>query len=154
MTMKATAILAMAALMLSACKSDDAPRGPRRTEAALQLLKIGNNAKRVYLETGKYPAGEATLTPPEPCCGPGYNQCPAVPALFAAPSVWAALDFRIDKPSLFRYAYSASADGQSFVAKAVGDLDCDGVVITYDLAGSSASGSPTLVLTEPAPNTD
>jgi hypothetical protein len=68
--------------------------------------------------------------------------------------VWAALDFQIDEPTLFQYSYSASADGQQFLAKAIGDLDCDGVFITYELAGRVSNGAPAVTLTEPPPNTD
>ena len=68
--------------------------------------------------------------------------------------VWRALDFQIDEPTLFQYSYRGSADGQSFEAKAVGDLDCDGVFITYELAGTISGGNPTFTLTEPALNAD
>jgi len=45
-------------------------------------------------------------------------------------------------------------DGQSFVAKAVGDLDCDGTFITYELTGMVRNGSLSTTLIEPAPNAD
>jgi hypothetical protein len=68
--------------------------------------------------------------------------------------VWKALDFQVDEPTLFQYSYSASPDGQSFIAKAVGDLDCDGTFITYELRGTAMNGNPTLTLTAPPPNAD
>jgi hypothetical protein len=74
--------------------------------------------------------------------------------MFAADRVWAALDFQIDEPTLFQYSYSASPDGQHFVAKAIGDLDCDGTFITYELAGSATNGAPSVTLTEPGLNAD
>jgi Tfp pilus assembly protein PilE len=126
----------------------------KKPEAALNLNRIGKSAKRAYAETGAYPAGSAPLTPPRPCCGQPNNHCAAVPALYAANPAWRALDFQIDEPTLFQYSYSASADGQSFVAKAVGDLDCDGVFITYELTGTATNGNPAVTLTEPAPNSD
>jgi Tfp pilus assembly protein PilE len=126
----------------------------KQSEAALLLNKIGKNAKRAYAETGKYPAGRSPLTPAQPCCGQPNNHCPAAPSLYAANPVWAALDFQIDEPTLFQYSYSATADGQRFIAKAVGDLDCDGVFITYELTGTVSNGSPTVTLTEPAVNAD
>jgi type II secretory pathway pseudopilin PulG len=126
----------------------------KKSEPALMLNKVGKNAKRAYSETGKFPPGSAPLTPPQPCCGQPNNHCAAVPALFAADRVWAALDFQIDEPNLFQYSYSASADGQRFVAKAIGDLDCDGVFITYELTGAVSNGTPSVTLTEPSMNAD
>ena len=48
---------------------------------------------------------------------------------------WQALDFSIDEPHMFRYAYES--DGKTFTAKAVGDLDCDGTEVTYTLTGTA-----------------
>jgi hypothetical protein len=124
----------------------------KKTEASLQLNKLGKNAKRAYAETSSFPVGSAPLTPPTPCCGQPNNHCAAVPALYEADPVWRALDFQIDEPTLFQYSYSS--DGQHFVAKAIGDLDCDGVFITYELTGDALNGNPRVVLTEPAPNSD
>jgi hypothetical protein len=126
----------------------------KKTEAALQLNRIGKNARRAYAETSQYPVGSAPLTPPQPCCGQPNNHCAAVPALYASSPVWTALDFQIDEPTLYQYSYRGSADGQSFVAQAVGDLDCDGIFITYELAGRVANGVPSVTLTEPPPNAD
>jgi hypothetical protein len=77
-----------------------------------------------------------------------------VPELYASNPVWRELDFQISEPTLFQYSYRGSADGQSFVAKAIGDLDCDGVFITYELTGSVTNGTPSVTLTEPPPNSD
>jgi hypothetical protein len=49
--------------------------------------------------------------------------------------VWKELDFSIDDAHLFRYDYT-STDGKSFVAHAVGDLDCDGEAVSYTLTGA------------------
>jgi type II secretory pathway pseudopilin PulG len=132
----------------------DYTKRSKQTEAALQLNKIGKNAKRAYAETGRYPAGTVSLTPPGSCCGQANNHCPAVPELYANNAVWSSLDFQIDEPSLFQYSYRGTADGQGFVAKAVGDLDCDGTSITYVLEGSVSSGKPSVTLTEPPLNAD
>jgi Tfp pilus assembly protein PilE len=126
----------------------------KKTESALQLNKLAKNAKRAYAETGSFPPGSAPLTPAEPCCGQPRNHCRAVPAQYAADPVWKSLDFQIDEPTLFQYSYTASADGQSFVAKAVGDLDCDGTFITYELNGRVSNGNPSMTLIEPPPNSD
>ncbi|TMQ27255.1 MAG: prepilin-type N-terminal cleavage/methylation domain-containing protein [Deltaproteobacteria bacterium] len=108
----------------------------KKTEAALQLNKIGKNAKRVYSESSSYVVGKATQ----------------LPAGFAADSIWKALDFQIDEDSLFVYDYTGTAT--TFTALATGDLDCDTTEIVYTLAGTAVNGNPAVVLTEPPPNSD
>jgi prepilin-type N-terminal cleavage/methylation domain-containing protein len=130
----------------------------KKTEAALQLNKIGKNAKRVYSETSSYVIGTAGELPAKVatgCCnggGTAPNHCRAVPASFAADSVWKALDFQIDEDSLFVYDYTGAAT--TFTALATGDLDCDTTEITYSLAGTAVDGNPAVQLTEPAVNAD
>jgi type II secretory pathway pseudopilin PulG len=132
----------------------DYAKKSRKTEAALQLNKLGKSAKRAYFEGSAFPAGNAPLTPPEPCCGQRNNHCPAASALYAADPTWKALDFQIDEDTLFQYSYSGSPDGQSFVARAIGDLDCDGTFITYELTGTARNGNPQVTLVEPPLNAD
>jgi prepilin-type N-terminal cleavage/methylation domain-containing protein len=128
----------------------------KKTEAALQLNKIGKNAKRVYSETSAYISGTASQLPGKPagggCCGGPNNHCAAVPASFAGDAFWKALDFQIDEPSLFYYDYTGTAS--AFTAKATGDLDCDGTEIVYTLVGLATGGNPSVLLTEPPPNSD
>jgi prepilin-type N-terminal cleavage/methylation domain-containing protein len=133
----------------------------KKSEAALQLDKIGKNNKRVFSERSSYVVGDATELPAPKkvaCCGGGgvkdANHCKAVPASFAADAVWSALDFQIDEDSLFIYDYSGAKDGTTFTAMATGDLDCDGTTIVYTLKGTSVDGNPAVELTEPPPNSD
>jgi type IV pilus assembly protein PilA len=130
----------------------------KKTEASLQLNKIGKNAKRAYSETSTYVTGTATQLPTKPgtggCCGGtgGTNKCAAVPTSFASDTVWKALDFQIDEPTLFYYDYTGATT--SFTAKATGDLDCDGTEIVFTLTGTTASGSPAVTLAEPLMSAD
>jgi hypothetical protein len=131
----------------------------KKTEAALQLNKIGKNAKRVYSETSSFVVGTAAQLPRKlgggGCCrgGGAYgNHCKAVPASFAADPVWRSLDFQIDEDSLFYYDYTGTAT--SFTAKATGDLDCDGTEIVYTLVGTAVNGNPAVQLIEPAIDAD
>ena len=128
----------------------------KKTEASLQLNKIGKNAKRVYSENSAYISGSAGPTPGKPgtggCCGGPNNHCAAVPATFAADPVWKQLDFQIDEPSLFYYNYAGTTT--TFTALATGDLDCDGTEIIYTLTGTAAAGNPAVQITEPAVNAD
>ncbi|MBA3503883.1 MAG: prepilin-type N-terminal cleavage/methylation domain-containing protein [Deltaproteobacteria bacterium] len=131
----------------------------KKTEAALQLNKIGKNAKTMYIERQTYATGTNPTSPlpAKPggggCCGGPNNKCVPVPASFASDtSGWAQLDFQIDEPSLFVYSYLGTAT--TFAATAVGDLDCDNTEITYTMNGTAVSGNPAVALTEPAPNSD
>ena len=128
----------------------------KKTEAALQLNKIGKNAKRVYSETSSYVVGSATATPTRPgaggCCGGLNNHCAVNVAAFTGNTTWSALDFQIDEPSLFVYTYTGTA--ADFTSTAAGDLDCDNTEIVYTLTGAATAGNPSVVLTEPAVNAD
>ena len=128
----------------------------KKTEASLQLNKIGKNAKRVYSESSAYIVGTAGQLPAKPgaggCCGGPKNHCAPVPASFAADATWKQLDFQIDEPSLFYYDYTGTAT--AFTAKATGDLDCDNTEIVYTLTGTAASGNPAVDLVEPGVNDD
>ncbi|HEU4735312.1 MAG TPA: prepilin-type N-terminal cleavage/methylation domain-containing protein [Kofleriaceae bacterium] len=128
----------------------------KRSEAALQLDKIGKNDKRAYSETGSFVTGDAKDLPSPPgaggCCGGPKNHCAVDAAAFAADPTWRALEFQIDEPNLFIYRYKGSAT--SFVAQAIGDLDCDTNLITYTLTGSALDGNPSVVLSEPPPGSD
>jgi prepilin-type N-terminal cleavage/methylation domain-containing protein len=130
----------------------------KKTEASLQLNKLGKNAKRIYAETAAYPTGTAAQLPTKPgaggCCGGtgGTNKCAAVPTSFAADSVWKQLDFQIDEPSLFYYNYTGTTT--TFTGKATGDLDCDGIEITFVMNGTATNGNPAVTLTEPLMSSD
>jgi type IV pilus assembly protein PilA len=132
----------------------------KKSEATLQLDKIGKNAKRVYVETAQYVLGPATPLPAKPggvggCCGGTgklANHCAAAPASFAGDSVWRSLDFQIDEDTLFYYGYTGTAS--AFTATATGDLDCDGTEIVYTLAGTTTNGNPVVKLIEPPANSD
>ncbi len=129
----------------------------KKTEASLQLNKIGKNAKRVYSETSSYPttAGNRLPKDADGCCAGGgteKNHCKADPAAFAADAGWKELDFQIDEDSLFTYKYTGGA--ADFTALASGDLDCDGTPIVYTLTGKALAGNPAVELKEPPPNSD
>jgi hypothetical protein len=128
----------------------------RRTEAQIQLNKLGKEATVAYVENAKFPTETAPLTPANDCCAEnfeGKRKCGPSAANWSTPA-WRALDFEISEPHFFRYSYLPSPDGSSFTATAVGDLDCDGVTITYTLRGTAVNGTPKTELTEPPPNSD
>jgi type IV pilus assembly protein PilA len=128
----------------------------KKTEASLQLNKIGKNAKRTFSESSSYVVGTATQLPAKPgaggCCGGPNNHCAANPTGFAADTTWRALDFQIDEDSLFFYDYTGTAT--TFTALATGDLDCDNTEIVYTLNGTATAGNPAVTIVEPAVNAD
>ena len=83
----------------------------KKTEASLQLNKIGKNSKRAYIENATYVTGSSARMPAKPggggCCagsGASPNHCLANPAGFTGDSIWKALDFEIDEDTLFYYS--------------------------------------------------
>jgi prepilin-type N-terminal cleavage/methylation domain-containing protein len=123
----------------------------KKTEAALQLNKIGKNSKTYYITNATFvPLAGAALPTGSACSG--TNKHFATTTAWSDGSGWAALDFQIDEPNLFQYAYTPGST--TFVASAMGDLDCDGTQITYTLTGTSVNGNPAVSLSEPPPNSD
>ncbi len=118
----------------------------KKTEAELMLNKLGKNLKVTYIESSTYPKGSVPLTPAQDCCATN-GKCPVDAAAWSNP-IWQELDFQIDEPHLFRYSYE-SADGQSAVVTAVGDLDCDGTTIMYMLDMKATDGNPSMQITKP-----
>jgi prepilin-type N-terminal cleavage/methylation domain-containing protein len=134
----------------------------KKTEASLQLNKIGKNNKREYMDKSQFVAS-ATVgpTPGKPgtggCCGPAItgvaaNHCKADPAAWTGNATWTALDFEIDEDTLFYYGYTGTAT--TFTATATGDLDCDAKEIVYTMTGTATNGNPAIQLTEPPASDD
>ena len=125
----------------------------KKTEAALQLDKLGKNAKIYYITNAAFPSGTSTTMPDKPCFAGPNGHCPvAPPEAWTKDPVWASLDFQIDDPNLFQYHYTS--DGKTATVTAIGDLDCDGTSITYTLHLDSAGGNASMKLDEPPPNAD
>ena len=124
----------------------------KKTEASLQLNKIAKNSKVLYNTNSEYSTIDEALTPGTGCCAGANKKCPASAANWTTAG-WRALDFQVDEAHLFQYSYTNTA-GASFLATAVGDLDCDNAMITYKLNGTSAGGNAATTITEPPPNSD
>ena len=134
----------------------DALKRSRNTEAQLQLNKIGKRASEEYHTNSIFPMAAAALTPTASCCtqnAGGKRRC-AVSATDWNTPEWTALDFSLSKEFLFQYSYTPSGGGAAYQALAIGDLDCDGTAITFQLDGASVDGTPTATLTEPARGAD
>lgn len=125
--------------------------GARKTEAALQLNKLAKNSKTYFITNSSYVIGKTGPKPATPCCTQPDNTC-AVETDWTKDPVWFELDFQIDEPNKFQYSYDS--DGKTGVITAVGDLDCDGTMVTYRMDLSSQNGNVGATLHEPAPNSD
>jgi type IV pilus assembly protein PilA len=122
----------------------------KRGEAELNLGAIEKSANRDYIENSTYPIAAQGSTPVAACCAGAGKKCAVVAADWNGVAAWDALDFEMTKPFFFQYDYTSAAPGNTFQANAIGDLDCDGVTVTYTLNGSAVTGSPTSTLTKPA----
>lgn len=86
---------------------------------------------------GMFPPTEGP-TPQQRCCvlSPDRGKCPPDPSWWEDSQTWKALDFHISDPFYFQYSYISQGVNQnaSFTARANGDLDCDGVLSTFERA--------------------
>jgi hypothetical protein len=123
----------------------------RSTEALVQLDKLGKRSIIEYSTNGAFPTQPAALTPAVSCCNQdsnGRRKCSASVAGWNK-AEWRALDFSMDRDFDFQCSYTPGADGATFIAKAIGDLDCDGTTITYELRGFVDNGTPKTEMIEP-----
>jgi prepilin-type N-terminal cleavage/methylation domain-containing protein len=132
----------------------------KTTEASLNLNKIGKAAKRVKGEIGTYPLGTGAMLPASAgtCCGQSggattlNNKCTPNPDAFLADPAWAQLEFSVDEPSQYSYKYVGDgALGSAFTAYASGDIDCDSVLATFTMLGSTTTAGNAAVSIVPPP---
>jgi type IV pilus assembly protein PilA len=131
----------------------------KTTEASLNLNKIGKAAKRVKGEIGTYPIEAGALMPhvTGTCCGDSggtpqvNNKCTPTPATFSDGLGWSHLEFSVDEPSIYSYQYIPDPAGLLFTSYAIGDADCDKVLATFKMAGTTtAAGNPAVNIIPPA----
>jgi len=125
----------------------------KKTEASLQLNKIAKNSKVYFNTQSQYVQLPGASLPAAWAAGTSCKVTTPESSAFAADSGWAALDFQVDEPNLFQYAYNFSSLSDA-TATALGDLDCDGTPITYLLTLSAPAGNTAASITEPPPNSD
>jgi hypothetical protein len=112
-------------------------RRSKTAEATTNLRRMYDGAVAYHAEHGRFPES-APLTPARPACAGGESSkiAPA-PETWAAPG-WQALGFSVDDPHYYQYEFAS--DGDAFTARAVGDLDCNGVLSTFERVGTVAPG--------------
>jgi len=110
----------------------------KTTEAKMFLRKMADGARAYAYEQGKgaFPPA-APLTPSSGPCG--ADKCEPNAEQWAHPG-WTALMFSVDDPHY--YAYEFVSDGSSFTARAMGDLDGDGIPSVFELYGEVKDGEP------------
>ena len=125
-------------VLLALCAIATCPAAKRacnakiRAREAEQLLGvIADKVEQHVAVTGRVPGTAAPLTPQLACCEQG-GQCQPDPATWAAPG-WKELEFSIDDPYRYAYEYSPDPSGQSTTVRAIGNLDCDSALSTYEL---------------------
>jgi hypothetical protein len=137
-------------LVGGACSSAEFAKKGKKDEAEVNLDRIGKGAKSAFMVDGSsFPIGSIGPTPDVPCCSAGPDHKCQPDLRQWADSIWDKLDFSVDGPHYFQYSYE-SADGKTFTAKAIGNLDCDNVDIVYVLAGSIVDTAPMVQLTKPS----
>ena len=126
--------------------TEHAAPGPKGTEAMLMLNRIGKNSKVAYITNAEFIKGKAGTLPDGDCCKNPGGTC-AVTEAWSKDPVWQGLDFSVDEPGRFHYAYES--DGKTFTATAVGDPACSGQSVTYTVTGNAEGGNPQFTIKEP-----
>jgi type II secretory pathway pseudopilin PulG len=132
-------------------------RKAKTSEAMVNIRRIYGSSRTYIIEEHhaegglvlrqQFPDGQ-TATPAASCCGStdsnsALRKCITAPAEWSIPT-WQALQFSLDDPHYFRYEYEStgavSAGASSrFTARALGDLNCDGVWSTFEMIGEWSS---------------
>lgn len=117
------------------------------------LRYIQTALEHAWKDHKSFPVGDAPLTPEEGCmCKPPTMHCTGSFEKDWSKGPWGALQFMPSEPALFRFSYHS--DGKKAEVDAVGDMDCDGIMITYRLKVDATSGTPQSRIEAPPPNTD
>ena len=111
-------------------------------EASESLDKIKAGARQYYIHDhwdsngNQLPKGFPTgikKTPPKPSC---YKTFTTKTSWDSAG--WGPLHFALTEPHMYSYSFESSGTGTdaTYTARAHGDLDCDGVISTWEIRGS------------------
>jgi hypothetical protein len=143
--------IAIALCVASACGKDKNDGGggggdyvskAKQSEAELNLNRLSKTLKSTHVRVGKVPTGRAGPTPAAGCCQAPGAKCTS--SMWVSDPVWDELEFAISEDFYFQYSYEGTDTG--FTAKAIGDLDCDGSMVTVTLEGSIVDGNVTTTI--------
>ena len=129
--MAAVAIPAFIGYIRRAKTSEAEERISAMYRSAVRYATTERTSNGGQLQPPSFPAS-TPLTPSKRCCLNPDGRCQPDPSVWNHPS-WQALSFEIRDPHYFQYQFIS--DGRSFTARAIGDLDCDGITSTFERAG-------------------
>ena len=122
-------------------------RRSQTAEATMNVRKLFDSAVAYYQledhtdidgtpQPRRFPPTVA-LTPARSPCELGVDALAPAPDTWDHPT-WQALNFAIDDPHRYRYEFISAGEGPDahFTARAIGDLDCDGVLATFERVGT------------------
>ena len=110
----------------------------RFVEPVEGLTRIGEGSLAYAIKNGRFP-DSAPLTPHTP---PRGTKEADPPGPWETPT-WTALGFHPGPAGApHAYAFSYESTGSSFIARARGDLDGDGVMSLFEIRGSQKPGEP------------
>jgi hypothetical protein len=112
----------------------------KNTEARAMLGRMALQARQHLLEHARLPGPSSAMTPPAGSCCASGDKCSPDPTLWEM-EPWLSLRFSVDDPHHYSYQYELAPDGKSARVRAVGDLDCDGVMSTFEMSIDPASSS-------------
>lgn len=124
--------------LIALCSLATCPAAKRACTAKIRAREaeglVGAIADKVEAHvsvTGHVPGTAAPLTPQVACCEQG-GQCQPDATTWAAPG-WKELEFTIDNPYRYAYEYIPEPGGQAATIRAIGNLDCDSALSTYEM---------------------
>lgn len=132
-------------------------RRSKTTEATMNLRKLFDSSATYYAEehafrgiaadsagaiAKQFPDSTAESAPQTSACSAGspFKHNPAANTgeqAFFYGQTWQALNFDLTDPFLYQYMYVSEGQGNTskFTARAIGDLDCNGVYSTFERTG-------------------
>jgi type IV pilus assembly protein PilA len=117
----------------------------KKTEANLQLRSIETKAKTFRIEKGRFPV-DGTAMPTT--AGADCVYARAAESVWAAITGWKEMAFHVDENSRYQYSWNQAGG----LARAVGDLDCDGVPTTQTLTLTIEGGNVVASYDDPTPD--
>ena len=126
----------------------------KKTEASLQLDNMEKKVASFHVEKARLPADATTLTPA------GANACASstgkvgkvAASTWNTQTGWSEMAFHIDSDTLFQYSWDQTGPTTGGLGQAIGDLDCDGTLMTANLNVAIVEGNVQSDQPDPTPD--